>query len=139
MQGTKGTRGQTHLRSTHGGGECTETQLISVLSETQLISIPSLLRGSQRIIAYPRTKPPSQRHKHRPPLPWGAGVAGEQSTAQINPHPEAARGEAAAADKHSLPRMLYVASLAQVVYLPGVTDNLYFEGKQVKVDWKLFE
>lgn len=116
------------------GGECTETQLISVLSETQLISVPSLLRGSQRIIAYPRTKPPSQRHKHRPPLPWGAGVAGEQSTAQINPHPEAARGEAAAADKHSLPRMLYVASLAQVVYLPGVTDNLYFEGKQVKVD-----
>lgn len=105
----------------------------------RLISVPSLLGGSQRIIAYPRTKPGSQRHKHRPPLPWGAGVPGEEFTAQISPHPGTARGEAATADKRSLPRMLYVASLAQVVCLPRETDNLYFEGKQVKVDWNWFK
>lgn len=32
-----------------------------------------------------------------------------------------------------------MTSLTRVVYLPQVTDNLYFKGSQVKADWKFFE
>lgn len=103
---------RTNTLKEHTRGERIETRL----------SVPTLLRCSLRIIAYPRTKPGSQRHKHRSPLPRGAGVPGEESTAQINPHLGTARGEAAGTDKHSLPRMLAVRGFSCSVCIFAWSD-----------------
>lgn len=71
-------------------------------------------------------------------MPRGAGVAGEDFTVQVSPQTDPEKAGAAAADKHWPTRMLYMASLPQVVDLPRVTDNLNFKGRYVKADWKLF-
>lgn len=67
--------------------------------QTQRISGPSLLRGSQRFTLYSRTKPLSQRRRHRLPLSKGAGVPGEDSTVQVNPQIGPKEAEARAAPK----------------------------------------